>query len=234
MRKEKSKNDMFWQAGTLPFVALWAGSYAAVWMALWAVLEANVIRGLSNEQTNIFAISFITLGAALLQVQVVERLLKHSMRGWMLYTIVGTLLTFLTFHDLSGSDARMILTKLSLLVPAPLIQTVWLWRRVKAACLWPLASVAAAMVFVLPLRSEYSGSSQTLLVIAALLYGLIQGGVMRYLWLQPKETVTEKAKFDIGTDRYTDQARTQRLQSSEAPVKPLAYQDERISQRESQ
>lgn len=213
MRKTKAKRDSFWQAGTLPFIGLWACTYGAAWGTAIFLFEIDAFaRALSSMQTNIVGISTVLLVASLLQVQVVERLLKHSMRGWMLYTLIGTIITYFTFTNVSGGAMwPTMLTVMSLLLPAPLVQTVWLWKRVHGAWLWPLASLVACIVFALPLRGS---TPQHILIWAALLHGLIQGGVIRHLWTQEK--MTEKAKIDFATD--DDKERMQRLQESETAV----------------
>ena len=229
MRKTKLKNDSFWQAGTLPFVALWAGSYAAAWMGVLPFIEwIEDISDFSPQIVSNIAIAFILFLTALLHVQIVERLLKHSMRRWMLYSIVGMLITFFTFRDssMSGTDhTAMLVTSLSLLVPMPLIQTVWLWRRVKAAWLWPLASVVAAMVFVLPLRG--GGGGDGLVILAALLHGIVQGGIMRYLWAQPKDT--DKAKVDFAENQ--EMQHTEHLQEIERSNPVWDTDDDQVMQK---
>jgi hypothetical protein len=226
MRKLKAKRDAFWQVGTLPFVALWAGSYAIAWgVVLFLFQNVEATRSLSTTQANVLGISTVLLVAGLLHVQVVERLLKHSMRGWMLYTLIGTVITFFTFSiQKGGAMWPTTLTVMSLLLPAPLIQTGWLWRRVKSAWLWPLASIVACLVFALPLRGS---TPQIALLWAALLHGLIQGGVMRYLWTHTKNI--KSSRIDFATDE-ADEGRLQRLQQNEA-VLTTSLSEERDVQR---
>ena len=134
---------------------------------------------------------------------------------------------------MSGSDrTAMLVTSLSLLVPVPLVQTAWLWRRVKAAWLWPLASIVAAMVFVLPLRGGQGGDG--IIILAALLHGVIQGSVMRYLWTQPKDT--EKSKVDFATNEHSDEVSTERLNSSThlQVIAPWATVDDHTAEQKTQ
>jgi hypothetical protein len=240
MRKTKQKNDMFWQAGTLPFVGLWAASYAAAWLGVLYFIEwlddLDVFY-LSTQQVSFFAISFILLFSGLLHVQIVERLLKQSMRKWMLYTLVGTVITFFTFRDssMSGSNQyAMLITSLSLLVPVSIVQTVWLWRRVKDAWLWPLASLVAAIVFILPMRGGSGGDE--IMIVATILYGLIQGGIMRYLWTQPKETEKSKVDFAVDDDLLLDGDREQRLKDTQHlhVIAPWSVADEHINEQKFQ
>lgn len=235
MRKEKLKNDSSWRAGMLPFVGLWASTYAIAWFGVLYFIELlDDLGDFSRQEIDNFAIAFIMIVASLLQVQVVERLLKKSMRGWMLVTLLGTLITFFTFRDssLSGSDQlTMLITSLSLLVPVPLVQTAWLWRRVKSAWLWPLASLMAAIAFIVPLRSG-SGAGELVLFSAAL-YGLIQGGIMRYLWTQEKED--EKAKVDFDIDQHASHdERASRVQEVGAPPVTWHTRDEAAAQHKAQ
>lgn len=213
MRKTKTKRDAFWQAGTLPFILLWAISYGVAWGAVILLFElAPFTSSLTSTQANVLGISTVLLTSGLLQVQVVERLLKRSMRGWMLYTLIGTVITFFTFRNIEdGAMWPTALTVMSLLLPVPLVQTAWLWKRVRSAWLWPLASVVACLIFAMPLRGD---TGQSTLIWAALIQGLVQGSVMRYLWTQEKDD--EKARADFATHDVED--RIQRLQENEAAV----------------
>lgn len=228
MRKEKAKHGSFWQMGTLPFVALWAGSYAASWLGLWLLLSALASAPfIDNDLIPFIAIAFISLVPALIQVQLVERLLKHRMRGWMLYALAGTLLTLITFTDSSPGSSRFALTMMSLFLPVALAQAVWLWRRVHAAWLWPLATVAAGLAFSVPLRSA-EDSSTVIFILSGLLYGLVQGGIMRYLWLQPRET--EKAKIQAAQTTQPIEDRSARLQdTTDTPAPWLSGDDQQAA-----
>jgi L-lactate permease len=231
MRKTKPKNDSLWQIGTIPFVALWAATYAVAWLGIWAVFEwIESLRELSSQQTNLIGISFVSIVPAVLQVVVVERLLKKSMRGWIPASLLGTIMTALLFNDGDGNDARMLLMIFSLFVPLALAQMVWLWRRVESAWLWLLASVVAGIVFSLPMR-EADGSTLGI-VMSGLLYGIVQGVIMRYLWMRPRETA--KIKHEFAEDENSTQARLGRLQETDETAVSWAYADDAARQSKTQ
>lgn len=218
MRKAKAKNaSPLYERLPAPlglslFIGLWAGSYIASWGLTINLLERiDQAARLTQDQVNIVAISMVLLIAASLQVLVVERLLKRSMRGWMMVSIVGTFVTYFTFKTNVPND-QIILTVLSLLLPVPFFQALWLHRRVQAAWLWVLASLVACAVFALPLKPG-NGSSDMVFMWSCLLYGLIQGGIMRFLWLQPRPMEKAKVQFDAQGDTAHDM--TQRLTVSE-------------------
>jgi hypothetical protein len=171
------------------------------------------------------SIAIITIIPALIQVLLAERLLKRRMRGWLWYTLIGMLLTFIPF-SFDSSSAFIGLMKMVL--PVALLQTAWLWRRFQGAWLWPLATLVAGALFILSMRID--NSSLPIIVLPGLMYGLVQGAIMRYLWLQPKET--EKAKVDALQTTPPIEERAARLQDTSDTSAPWIYGDDQRAQRE--
>lgn len=235
MRKEKLKHGAFWPARTLPFIALWTGSYIITWLATYLLIAPlNIYSYLPGIQGVTFIIFFTTLLPALIQTQIVERFMDQSMRRWMLYTGIGAIASSYIVERIMtasrGSDD--VLLVLGLMLPTTLIQAIWLHRRVHTAWLWVLASAVGSLLFALPIRNTTSGPS-FLLVVAGLLYGLIQGSIMRHLLMRPKDT--EKAKIDFAAEPQADNAgRLERLSTSEhlRVIAPWAIADEQAQQHE--
>lgn len=96
--------------------------------------------------------------------------------------------------------------------------------------MWPLASAAASLVFLIPVN--YPGTSTGLYMLAGLLYGLIQGGVMRYLRLQPEER--EKAKVDTAQTDETLADRAVRLQEAQTEDRSEIYREDQSRQHNAQ
>lgn len=233
MRKEKLKHGAFWPARTLPFIALWTSSYIITWLAAYVLISPiNIYSYLPGIQGVTFIIFFTTLLPALIQTQIVERLMHQSMHRWMLYTGLGAVAnSFVVERIMAASRGNDdVLLVLGLMLPTTLIQAIWLHRRVHSAWLWVLASAVGSLLFALPIR-DASGPS-FLLVLAGLLYGLIQGSIMRHLLMRPKDT--EKAKVDLAAETQADNAdRLERLSTSEhlRVMAPWAIADEQTQQK---
>jgi hypothetical protein len=75
-----------------------------------------------------------------------------------------------------------------------------------------------------------SGPVIGMFLLAGMLYGLVQGSVMRYLWLQPRET--EKAKVDALQTTLPIEERAARLQDTTDAPDPWIYGDDQRAQRE--
>ena len=145
-------------------------------------------------------------------------------------SLIGVLLSLLTSIGSSGfitatpqilpllEGLRLPILTGAIILPLSLPQFVWLRSRVRSAWLWPLVSIVTVWIvsFVIPqyqAQARYENGNN-LVLMATLLHGCMQGGVMRYLWMQEKEK--EKAKNEFATD--DDEERLQRLQENEAAV----------------
>lgn len=226
MPKTKLKPDQPPRLGFLPFVILWALTYAGGWFAALGLL--SILDRLTSSELphNTIAITGVLMLPALLQVPLVERGLNRTMRGWLWATAAGMLITQVTFVNGSPSDGRFFLTLLSLLLPVALIQTLWLWRqRVRSAWLWPLASVAATVMFTqIMTHANNSSSYQMILLGAAALYGLVQGAIFHHLRQQPSSD--EKAKTDARR-AGNEESRAARLslETHQAVIAPWSVAD---------
>jgi hypothetical protein len=209
MRKTKSKRGVFWKDQMLPFVIVWTMSIGIIGIVsrLW---QSIPLPFLYNEPEARVTLSLLTsvIGTGLAQVFLVERLLKKSMRGWMLYTLPSILVTLTVnrFLDTAlwrieinaylypyiGFWGYLLLSTLGLNAPTSLLQALWLRKRVKHAWLWPLLTIPLLLAFT---AIPYGESNYQLLKLITLLsVGVIQAGLMHYLWSHPRDT--EKAKVD--------------------------------------
>lgn len=225
----------------ISFVLVWSISLAAVGFLARVFTTSILAPLLPTDQTLLLSRLISLLIPALLQVQLVERLLKRPMRGWMLYTLPGILITILLMElvrfflpaPVARFDPYLLLSTLAFIVPAPVLQGLWLRQRVHKAWLWPTAALLTALVFS---AFPSDGSNPHLLwLILTLLYGVIQGTVMHALWQHPKDIEKAKVDFDVADDTAADQHRIERLQTSEhLRTSPWPYADEAASQQKSQ
>jgi hypothetical protein len=216
---QKIKRDL-WTNRLLPFALLWTISLTGIGLLTRLFLSFVLAPLLPTDQTLTLSRLLGIILPSLGQIILVERLLKRSMRGWMLYTLPGALLTLilvpaaLTLPNPEGRlDLYILLSVLAYIVPTPVLQAFWLRSRVKRAWLWPLASFLTALAFsAFPSNGT---NSLGLWLILTLIYGLIQGTVMHTLWTHAKETEKVKVEFDIDDESSRDADRIERLQTSE-------------------
>lgn len=231
MRKSKAKRDTFWQSQMLPFVIVWTivVGIIGVLSRFW---QSAPLPFLYNEPQLRVALTLITntIGTGLAQVFLVERLLKKSMRGWMLYTTASLLITLLidtpvrTFFFLLfqfwnvGYEFSWLLGTLAISAPTSLLQALWLHKRVKHAWLWPLMTIPLLGAFTMIRYGD--GDYQLLKLITLLSIGVIQAGLMHYFWQHPKDN--EKVKIDFDSDHEANQLeqleRLERLREHEPDV----------------
>jgi hypothetical protein len=176
--------------------------------------------------------------AAIAQGQVVERVLKHSMRGWTLYSIYGLLLTFAANEAVHrvvlpatvnfADSLRQLFILMAVLLPVPLFQSLWLKKYVQSAWQWSLVTLIAAWVVAL-----HQAGGNDFLFIAMMLHGFVQGATMRYLWTQPRYTEKAKVDFDVDNQASVDN-RAAHLQTSESPPVTWHTRDEQAAQRRDQ
>lgn len=222
MPKQKRKNDQFLRRHTRLFIALSGLAYAIAWGGC-ALLISVLFRlfHLTMKQTHAIGFALISLFIAFVQVQLVERLYRHSMRWWLLATFIGVLAT-LPFYRNDPEWPSTISIFIAPLIPIALAQTVWLWRRVRWVWLWlwPLASVVSLFASmyavtmlskVLPFVRPYSDASH---FVMGLTYGLLQGFAMSYLWT--KAAHSEKTKNDSAMHEAPDEQRFQHLEDGKS------------------
>ena len=219
MNKQKRKNDTLVQRRTLSFIALSVLSYAIAWSGTSILINLLFrLLHLSMKKTHALGFTISTLFIAIVQIYLVERLFKNSMRRWLWYTMIGILITLPLYRNDPEWPTTMTIF-LSPLFPVTLAQTVWLWRRVRRAWLWPLASIAGKVLAIISLYftpligSRFDSSGAHLLM--SLPYGLVQGLMLHYLWSHPKQTEKAKVDFDMADQSNREHDRIERLQTSE-------------------
>jgi hypothetical protein len=218
MRKTKAKRDSQSIGTRIPFIALWVLFYFVGMFINQAFHLTHPTEYLTIDQVNIVSIS-LGLIPVLLQVLMIERLYKRSMRGWLAVTILGTFITLLinpwAWPMTGNSDVRFFLNVAAVIVPPLLFQTIWLWRNVKSAWIWPTL-IAARWLFWIAINRFFPAVSESPLAwVLTILELMIEAAVLHALLMHPKDT--EKAKVDFATDdqSITDHERLERLQERE-------------------
>jgi hypothetical protein len=202
------------------FVALWTISCIPLWIGFWMLVDRREYRiyeysAYGTTKILILAIALIMVAIPYLQYQAVERLLKRHMPGWFLACVLGAVLSFFAFVGTQPLiNIRLNISALSLFIPPALAQMIWLWRRVRSAWLWPLGSIAAALLFVVSFRDyrvwEDSWRLPFVVLPLGIIQGVIQGIIMQYLWTQRKDT--DKQKKEGAAKETFDQEPVQRLE----------------------
>jgi hypothetical protein len=211
----KSKRKPSPPANRFVYALLWAGCLA---VAGWLLNNVSLVimRNLrpSTEQLEIISVLIGTLVLALVQVVVTERVLKRSMRNWLVYTFLGALCVLL-WSDLFPWSAlqtpRAFLSSIGWMW-IPVFEMVWLWRRVRYAWLWPVAQVALSQVMRLLL--PFSGPLHLpVIMLYSFPQQFVLGLVMYFLWSHVKPS--EKAKINAADITNEDEARVKRLQETD-------------------
>jgi hypothetical protein len=218
MQKTKIKHDAPLSGRRAPFVVM-SVVIAIIGMAIQsAFLATNPHRYLPFQQVQI-AVFTIGLFPVLLQVLLIERFLKRSMRGWLVSTTIGTLITLLllsTFTNWSDdSDTIQIVGFVTSFGPTIALQTFWLWRRFKKAWLWPLFIIFVeynATGFLI--RFGVNSVTQTIFGVLPIVTAAVQALILYYLLSHPRDT--QKAKVDFATSHQSDEhERLEHLQDHE-------------------
>jgi hypothetical protein len=253
---QKLKRDSQGRVGQGLFLAVWIGGIAITqWISgqvfLWLF---SLMTGSLIEKVNpLFLINSLgILVIAFAQVQMVERLLKRSMRGWTLYTIAGVVTTWVLYfffqlpfflesltswYSQWGFYASTILNVFISTVPTALFQTLWLRRYTqdpRDAWMWPLVIVIISAVsqglqmYVISNGYTLSSTSNVLPImnlVTLLLYSVTTGLIMHTLISHPKAVQKAKTSLsDEGDMAYP--SRVTRLQEAEnaGPSDTSAYQ----------
>jgi hypothetical protein len=250
MDKPKRNNDMFLRGRTVTFTILWTASYlVACLISFFLVSIVGAIVPIWFRpwipRYPVLLISLMMTLPALLHVQIIERVFKQSMRGWLLYSLLGAMLTTLLLLGLNPGSGWSLT---SILYDAPIyflggtfVQTAWLWQRVtstrrlplfggqalgfapdqklplKAAWLWPIVGVLSLIAsFKHPFLLRLMPGTESYFVLWLAIYSLGQGAVMHYLLSRHQDT--EKAKVDFATDEdsYHDYVHLERLQEADS------------------
>ena len=221
MQKTKAKRDSRIQM--LPFALVWAVSIAIAGLVSGALMRLLLFPLLPNEGVAIADNIIPVIVMGLVQVALVERLLKRSMRGWMLYTSISGLVTLFLIHVVAKSymydqnpnfsvELYMLVNYIAYYISAPLLQFFWLRQHVKRAGLWLAINILFTSMIALKgfLSSDYASYFPWIEVFA---YSIIQASLMHYMWTQPKDA--EKAKIDHAAREQSDHERLERLQERE-------------------
>src|SRR4051812_3426469 len=94
MPKTKVKRASLGKDSRWCFVALWTLMFVIGGLVLRAFRLTEPDEYLTSQQVMI-ASYLLGLTPTLLRVVMIERVFKRSMRGWLVFTMVGTLITFL-------------------------------------------------------------------------------------------------------------------------------------------
>jgi hypothetical protein len=224
---QKSKGKPSKPVNRLTFALLWAGSLAVTgWLLNNLTLAMIQYLRLNTQQMEIIPYFLGTMVLALVQVLVTERVLKRSMCNWLVYTLVGGLCVLLWSHRfpmISRWPLVELLSGVSWLW-LPVFQTMWLWRRVRYAWLWPVAHLALSqMMRLLP---PFPGPLHLpVIMLYSFPQQFVMGLVMYFLWSHIKES--EKAKVDVASTTHEDAARIERLQDAERHDDVWEHQDSR-------
>lgn len=205
MRKPKEKRSLRWQTQMLPFAVVWAIAITSATWIIGILIQILLYPFLTLQGAGVASNFLPTLVVGLIQVLLVERLLKRSMRRWMLYTTVGGFITVFLIHIVARSilynpnftpDLYMLVNFIAYYAPAPLLQFFWLRRRVNRAWFWPVISLFVMFLFSIKgfLTREY-GSGVIEAVVQMVAYGILQASLMHTLWQHPKDA--EKTKVDL-------------------------------------
>jgi hypothetical protein len=228
MPKTKAKQSPVGQSRRFVYVLVWAVGAAVMGWLTYALTPAlSYLQDQSRWTFEQFSLVSLLVGTLLvwsIPVLATERLLKRSMRNWLVYTLLGTL-TLMLWSDLFPWNSRLpLVTFLSSLahLSVPVFQMAWLWRRVNKAWLWPVSHILMGQV--MRLFPPFAGPlSSPLAIVAALPQMLVYASVMCYLWTQAKEP--EKAKVNVASAKSTqsDESRIQRLQEADEHFPPWDY-----------
>jgi hypothetical protein len=250
---QKLKRDVQGQIGLFPFVAIWTigiviiqtiAGVVSTW--LFSLMDGSVMERLNPL---ILINSLDTLLIAFLQVQLVERLLKRSMRGWTLFTIASLVTSWALYilfqqpfiiespfllwvYGLLGAYTSTVVGVLTFALPIALFQTLWLRRHVRDthdAWIWPITTIVIGAVsqglqmYILS-NPQYSRDIMPIVnLVMLLIYGVSTGLIMRSLITHPKEM--QKAKVDDVDSNLVYSSREARLQdTSNETADTSAYQ----------
>jgi hypothetical protein len=253
----KIKRDPNKPSGRIRFVAMWTlGMLLA--QVISSLLVAVLTRAVSLfDVTSLFILAsgLVLPIRAFIQMQIVERLLKRSMRGWTLYTITGFVTTLVVYFMLRvippleesfwnsfQGNGRIygLLLQSTLLsgLPTLAFQTFWLRRHVKQAWLWMLVGVSLMMVSagqqlaIVTLRVDSQSISNVTQILLTLIYWIVPGLAMYHMMTHPREA--EKAKTEAAEDDMISQERLQRLQEAGETADSWAYADDAARQSKTQ
>lgn len=203
MEAEKKKKNARPRMGTLSFTGLWAGAYALGWgLPIAAVFAmATLFPSFINLFPDLVVMTgFIAIPGFIISVAqhlLIRRRLGQVIRHWWLWSGLGwfvgglilNLFSIDPFSQWINAIQPPVLTATVgfglVFLPHILIQAYLLRGRVGRAWMWPMAAIASAALFIMPIYggTNLSNDFAPLLIFGAA--GLLQGWVMgmTLLWL---------------------------------------------------
>lgn len=240
MRKTKAKRESFWRKQMLPFVVVW--TIGAVLVKIMSSTLVNFLSSMTQQSYPEVSTLTSVIGIGLLQVFLVERLLKKSMRGWMLYTALSALAILIlnevflqlffgpTLFLRTILDNYQPLSSFALNVPTALLQAFWLRQRVHRAWLWPLLTIP---LLVISTEIQYGQQNYGLLkMILFLSVGVVQAALMHYFWQHPKQTENTHIDFAEDDESSHEPLRLERLQERDQQTPLWDVDDDQVLQSE--
>jgi hypothetical protein len=178
---EKRKHDM--GLNRWLYRILWTLAYAVAWGSAAFISMNNLVGqwfGIADDwEPLLFSIPLaIVIGAV--QYGLIRRAFALELRGWISMTILGwfvsgVLVTWIT-ETYPYSEAQIVFVSYYLF---PAIAQWWLLRKhIQTASLWILASVASALVFVVPMSFD---TSTMMVALGGALQGLLLALVLEWL-----------------------------------------------------
>jgi hypothetical protein len=178
---EKRKHDM--GLNRWLYRGIWTLAYTIAWGSAAFISMNNLVGqwfGIAdNWEPLLFSIPLaIAIGAV--QYGLIRRTFALELRGWIPMTILGwfvsgVLVTWIT-ETYPYSEAQIVFVSYYLF---PAIAQWWLLRKhIVTASLWILASVASALVFVVPMSFD---STTSLIALGGALQGLLLALVLEWL-----------------------------------------------------
>jgi hypothetical protein len=219
MQKTKAKRRSHWLVHSLLFAFLWAISEVIMGRISNAFTETPFFLNLTYDQMAIVLVLWVDIVGGMIQVQLVERMLKKSMRGWLVITLIGNLITLILAHQINNNPTlptttTNILVQLVYFVPVLALQTAWLARRVYKPWLWGSSILVLSMGFNRLYETTPRLMHSPAATVLGLLSSMLAAGIMYFLWSHPRDT--EKAKVDFATAENVDEDRIERLEERDS------------------
>ena len=235
MQKTKAKRGSYRNFHLLPYAVLWAVTMSISSVIFRAFHTIDTSAFLTPQQALIIMKLSGAFLVAFAQAKLTERLLKRSMRGWVIFSMIGNLIVLFVVLNSSLWNPyireSVTLRSLLLMLSVPIVQMLWLWPRVHKAWLWPAAQFFALIASDVVIRRFHLEMSFAPWLITRL-FGVMCGVLMITLWSHPREA--EKAKTDHTADKQSnaDHERLSRLQEHDRRTPLWDIGDEQALQSE--
>lgn len=234
MVPQKHKNDSP-RLNNLQFLILWLLGHIVSWALALGANRFLFSSGIYIHNLLIMAL-LMALGPgipiSIIQVMLVERGLKKSMRGWLPVSLIGWVLSGIAFYALWDDIALNMFSSvvqrlyfIPLFLPVAVLQYFWLRRQSRHAALWVLSTVTGAVLFSMTgdrLSYSFGVTRYVLAAIAAILYGAATGATMLYLSMNRTGKVKHSEDYRESVEGE-ERARLARLSEStpDSELSPL-------------